>query len=237
MRHGGYNTGGGIIVLSSYSLDRTPNFQSTLQHKLGHAFGLPHVDAYGYDMKSNDSIMSYNPRHHTRALSPSPTPGVLIPEDLRGLALNRQVFPKLRFDPQQDVPPEYRMAERVVPLGPMKIPDQPGGIRVTTSSGEEFGSKVANIVQSQILPSTNTGRVTFDRKTMWQSAKSPTGWVSVTVTMPYEVELTGILVHSQHSGKYHAARTIRVWAQESPSSSRPVITTRLKSPDAKATLS
>jgi hypothetical protein len=50
--NGGFNTGGGIVILSSRGLDASPHFQSTLQHELGHSFGLPHVDAYGYDMST-----------------------------------------------------------------------------------------------------------------------------------------------------------------------------------------
>jgi hypothetical protein len=45
---------------------------------------------------------------------------------------------------------------------------------------------------------------------MWHSAKSPTGWVAVQIAFPYEVELTRIVVHSQHSGKYHVAKAVRV---------------------------
>jgi hypothetical protein len=234
--NGGYNTGGGIIVVSSFALDRLANFQSTLQHELGHGFGLPHVNVYGYDMKTNASVMSYNPQHHTRNLNPSPTPGTLIPEDLRGLALNRRVFPSYRFDRQRDVPRGYKIAERVVPLGPMTIPGQPGTVAVTTKSGEDFGSKVSNIVHGPLLTSADTGQVTFDGKAMWQSAKSPTGWVSVTVAFPFEVELTGIGVHSQHSGKYHPARAVRVSVQGSADSFLPVGNADLKSVDATVAL-
>lgn len=208
--NGGYNTGGGVIVLSSFNLDRIPYFQSTLQHEIGHGFGLPHVNVYGYDMKASDSLMSYNPRHHTNGFTPSPTPGKLMPEDVRGLALNRRAFPKLQFDPDKDVPPGYAIKERVIPLGPMQIPGQPDGIRVRTDSGEDYGSKVDNIVQGEIRPSKKTGRVTFDGKVMWQSGKSKTGWVSVDLTFPYEAELTRIAVHSQHSGQYHPAKAVRV---------------------------
>jgi len=42
--NGGCNTAGGMEVMSSNTLDRAPNFQSTLQHEIGHALGLPHVD-------------------------------------------------------------------------------------------------------------------------------------------------------------------------------------------------
>ena len=163
----GINTGGCVIQLSSFALDRSPNFQSTLQHELGHAFGLPHVDSYGYDMKSNDSIMSYNPAHHTKGFTPRKTPGKLIAEDLRALALNQRVFPGLRFDPKKDVPPGCSLAWRMVPIGPMKIPGQPDGPKVSTQSGEAYGSKVANLVQGQIRPSRKTGKATYDATTMW----------------------------------------------------------------------
>ena len=69
--------GGGTVLLSSYEFDRAPNVQSSVQHELGHSFGLPHVDVYGYDMGSNDSLMSYNPKHHTNGLTPSATLGTL----------------------------------------------------------------------------------------------------------------------------------------------------------------
>lgn len=119
--NGGFDTGGGIIVISSFALDRIPNFQSTLQHELGHSFGLPHVDVYGFDMKTNDSIMSYNPKHHTKGLTPSRA-GKLNPEDVLGLSMNQRVFPKLVFDPKTDVPKGYALAPQIIPLGPMKIP-------------------------------------------------------------------------------------------------------------------
>jgi len=118
-----------------------------LRHELGHSFGLPHVDVYGYDMKSNDSTMPYNPKHHTNGFEPSGTPGKLIPEDLRGLALDQRAFPTLRFDPEKDVPRGYTISAPVMILGPQKIPEQPDGVQITTGSGEEYGSKVANVVQ------------------------------------------------------------------------------------------
>jgi hypothetical protein len=230
--NGGYNTGGGVIVLSSFALDRTNYFQSTLQHELGHSFGLPHVDVYGYDMQSNPSLMSYDRRHSSNNFTPSPTPGKLIPEDLRGLALNRRAFPKLRFDPDKDVSPDYTIADRVVPLVPMVIPGQPDGVRVTTESGETYGSKVANVVQNEIRPSKKTGRVTFDGNVMWSSAKSKTGWLAVDLTFPYEAELTRLMIHSQHSGQYHPAKAVRVSVRRDGGEYRRVMEAELQSVDA-----
>ncbi len=110
--NGGHNLGGGIIIISAESIQKSPNFQSTLQHELGHGFGLLHVDAYGYDMIHSDSMMSYNPKHHTSGFEPSPTPARFIPEDIRGLAENHRAFPKLKFLPS-DVPAGYTLAPDV----------------------------------------------------------------------------------------------------------------------------
>jgi hypothetical protein len=121
--NGGLNTGGGILVLAADGLTQAPNFQSTLQHELGHGFGLPHVDVYGYDMLTNPSLMSYNPGHHTNGFTPSATPGAFIPEDRRGLAANRRVFPGYRLDPAREYPPGYKLAP-IVLLGPMSLAGQ-----------------------------------------------------------------------------------------------------------------
>ena len=208
--NGGYNTGGGIVILSSYALNTFPNFQSTLQHELGHSFGLPHVDTYGYSMDSNPSIMSYNLAHHTNGFSASATPGIWIPEDLRGLALNHQVFPRLTFKPERDVPKSYRL-KGIVCLGPMDIPGQPSWLAtVTTSSGEDYGTRVTNALQHLIRPSTE--KAGFDPDNMWHSKKTDTGWVSLEVTFPIPITLDRIAVHSQHSGQYHAAKQVKVQA-------------------------
>lgn len=118
--NGGHDLGGGIVILSASEMSRAPSFQTTLQHELGHAFGLPHVDAYGYDMTSNMSIMSYNPSHHTRGFAPSTTPGILIPEDIRGLAKNQWAFKGLVFDRKKDVPKGYNLMPDVS-FGPMDL--------------------------------------------------------------------------------------------------------------------
>ncbi|MBA4191608.1 MAG: hypothetical protein C0467_26820 [Planctomycetaceae bacterium] len=232
--NGGINTGGGIIQLSTFAMDRLPNFQSTLQHELGHAFGLPHVDVYGYDMKANDSLMSYNPKHHTKGFNPSDTPAGLIPEDIRGLALNRRAFPKLKFDPAKDVPAGYKIAEKVVPLGPMTIPNHPDMPTFTTADGEDFGSNVANLAKGPIVPNKkDKDKTTFDAGSMWQSGKSKTGWVTVEVRFPYEAELTHIGVHSQHSGAFNAARAVRVTVPGAKDAFRQIALVAPKSADEK----
>lgn len=209
--NGGYNTGGGMVLVSSYALTRIPNFQSTVQHELAHAFGLPHSSVYGYDMKTNASIMSYNLAHHTRGFEPSKTPGIFTPEDVRGLALNKRAFGNLVFDPGRDVPRGYTLSPDIIPLPAMSLNGQPGRIEVRTSSGEEYSSHANNIVQNVIHPSCDTGSVTFDSETMWHSAKTTSGWVSLELDFPTRVTLTAIRIHSQHSGKFHAALAMRLW--------------------------
>jgi hypothetical protein len=226
-----------VIQLTTFAMDKKPNFQSTLQHELGHGFGLPHVDVYGYDMKANESLMSYNQKHHTRQFVPSANPAVLIPEDLRALALNPRVFPKLKFDPAKDIPAGYKLAPRIVTLGPMKIPNHPDGPKFTTQSGEEFSTKVTNLANGPVGPNDKVkGKVAFDTRTMWQSGKTKTGWVSVEVAFPYEVELTQIGVHTQHSGAYHAARAVRVAVADAKGKYRQVAQAALKSADEKVPL-
>lgn len=213
--NGGFNTGGGIVIMSSFALDHHPNFQSTLQHELGHAFGLPHVDVYGYDMQTNDSIMSYNPAHHTNGFEPSPTPGILISEDIRGLAYNDLALPRLAYDPATDVPHGYDPAPPVW-LGPMTIPRQVDNVVLaSTPSGEAYGSSIENVVQGQIKPSAGPGN-TFDPATMWHSEITDTGWVTIGLVFPLPVRLDSLTVHSQHSGAYHAAEHAQIlaWVNE-----------------------
>jgi len=234
--NGGFDAGGGVAAVSSFALDRVGHFQSTLQHELGHAFGLPHVDAYGYDMRFGDSIMSYDPGHHTDGFSPSPTPGRLIPEDLRGLSFNRRAFPGLRFDPERDVPAGYALAEPAA-LGPMTIPGHQGGPRVTTDSGEAFGSRVSNVVNGPRVaanePSADPrpGAVTFDPRSMWHSDRAAAGRVSVEVEFPFEAELTAVAVHSEHSGRYHAADAVRVAVRDADGAHREIAAAGLATPD------
>jgi dual-action HEIGH metallo-peptidase len=119
--NGGLNRGGGVAFMSSFELDRNKNFQSTLQHELGHGFGLTHTNVYAKDMSSGRSIMSYNLKHHYRGFEAPADSGTLIPEDLRALSANQLVFKELTFDPQKDVPKEYKLFPRFIVLNPMPL--------------------------------------------------------------------------------------------------------------------
>ena len=123
--NGGYNEGGGILVMSSFELDNRlvkddGSFQSTLQHELGHSFGLVHVSDYGYDQDTSDSIMAYNPNHQWDEFTPPARQGTLLPEDIKGLAENDRAFPHLSFDPAKDVPPGYDV-KQLINYEPMNL--------------------------------------------------------------------------------------------------------------------
>jgi hypothetical protein len=158
--------------------------------------------------------MSYSAANFTDNFKPSPTPGVLIPEDRRGLALNDRVFAKTTFDPMRDVPAVYELSPRIVPLGPMTLPGLPEFYpAVTTDAGEAVHSKVANVVMGEIKPSAGPG-ITYDAKNMWHSEKLPDRPATLTVTFPFAVELTGIGIHSQHSGGYHEVTAMKLEATD-----------------------
>lgn len=208
--NGGFNTGGGVATISLHALRNSPNFQSTLQHELGHTFGLNHIEVYGYDMKRNDSIMSYNPNHHTDKFKASSTPGLLIPEDRRGLAMNDLVFPGLDFNPKRDIPDGYEIVG-IVTFPPLKIPNQSNGIKVSTDGGETYNSSVSNIVHGRIYPSIDRGKTEFNSKRMWHSDKLESGWASVDLDFPKPVTLDRIEIYSQHSGYAHLVSAAKVF--------------------------
>lgn len=93
------NSGGGIVQLELSSLlsDEPYPFLSTLVHELGHAFGLTHVDCYGYSMSENSSLMSYNPDHHSKGINQGSTPGDFNPEEYYVLSQNKLAFPNFRY--------------------------------------------------------------------------------------------------------------------------------------------
>ncbi len=132
--NGGFNNGGGIVEITwnptrpdAFQAEHPAGLQNTVQHELGHAFGLSHPNVYGYSQQTNDSIMSYNPALFTDGFKPNQRPGILIPEDLRRLSLNKRVFAEYRFDPSRDVPTGYTMKEAVVESAgfpPMALPGQ-----------------------------------------------------------------------------------------------------------------
>jgi hypothetical protein len=207
--NGGFNTGGGVVQLSSYLLDKRPNFQSTLQHELGHSFGLPHVDVYGYSMDTNMSFMSYNPKHWTDFFNPSATPGIMIPEDIYGLALNDLVFPNLVFDYQKDIPAGYAFAG-IIALGIEEIPNQPN-LSVSTTAGSQYGTNIKNTLFH--IPTAKQDGNTLRVDLCWLSEVLPNGWVEIVYDFPVNVSLDGVFLHSGFGTDpfYHDADSIEIY--------------------------
>jgi hypothetical protein len=97
----GSNEGSGMVLMDARCIleDFPYGFQSTLVHEIGHGFGLPHVDDWGESMETCESIMSYNPRHHTRGPHAPEPEAQFLPEELFLLGSNEVAFPEFKFDP------------------------------------------------------------------------------------------------------------------------------------------
>lgn len=112
--NGAPNTGGGSVELElEWMLNLSSGFQQAVNHELGHAFGLLHPDVYGYDLKDNASIMSYDPKIGTTGFEMAR--GRFNPEDFYALAANRRVFPDFRYDPALHNPGRKSFRIKVLP--------------------------------------------------------------------------------------------------------------------------
>lgn len=205
--NGGFNTGGGATMMSTDAFEKKPNTQSTLEHELGHTFGLQHVSVYGIEMEGNSpSLMSYNRAHWSRGFEPSLQPASMIPEDIRGLALNDRAIPNLEFSATKDVPGDYKLFWTPIPLGRCKLEGQADyAIDVSTNAGAAFGSKVENCVVGYFRPSPSP-EVSYDAGSMWHS-EAVSSTVTLDLKFPFPVELTKIQLYSGHSEKYHPVKS------------------------------
>lgn len=205
--NGGFNTGGGATMMSTDTFEKKPNTQSTLEHELGHTFGLPHVSVYGIEMEGNSpSLMSYNRAHWSRGFEPSLQPATMIPEDIRGLALNDRAIPNLEFSATKDVPGDYKLFWTPIPMGRCKLEGQPDyAIDVRTNAGAAFDSKVENCVVGYFRPSPGP-EVYYDAGSMWHS-EAVSSTVTLDLKFPFPVELTKIRLYSGHSEKYHPVKS------------------------------
>ncbi|MHC4463352.1 MAG: zinc metalloprotease [Planctomycetota bacterium] len=212
----GFNSGGGIATFSSIKLDAKKSlFQGSLLHELGHALGLLHVDYYGYDQRANKSIMSYSKSNWWTNYTPPKDPSILIPEDIRALAMNKRVFPNLYFDIEHDVPEGYRLHGNIIRFSfEPTIPGQkPYEIKLSTTSGEEGGTKAGNVVRTWVKPNRKAKKGDgLIAKYMWMSGKKDDELIDLDIEFPIAVRMNRICVQSQCGGGYHPITAIRVEA-------------------------
>ena len=152
--NGGHNDGGGIVEITcnfalpdGFQKEHPAGLQNTVQHELGHGFGLVHPDAYGYGLMTSDSHMSYNPALYTDGFVPRQRAGELIPEDRRALAENKRVFAEYRFDPAKDVPAGYVLKDAVT-FPPMDLPGQ--GVIAGQDKGPVVDAKIPLLVKVRL---------------------------------------------------------------------------------------
>lgn len=215
--NGGINNGPGLVIITSHRLDTYSNIQGTIQHELGHSFGLIHTAVYGYDMKTNSSIMSRgntNIMHNGFRLNPKAS---LIPEDLRALSYNKKVFPKFHYDLKNDVSEGYKISNVFRSFGPREILGQQSfKIIVSTKDHELEGTSASNIVHTAIRTDkyhNPKSRVGFDPKTMWLGQPED-GAITATLTFPIPVSLSKLCIHSGCGGKYHPAKSVQVQVEK-----------------------
>ncbi len=215
----GFNSGGGIATFSSTKLDAEKSlFQGSILHELGHALNLLHVDSYGYDQHSNKSIMSYSKSNYWTNFTPPKKRSILIPEDIRALAMNKRVFPNLYFDHANDVPEGYSLCRTIFQLSfDHTIPGQkPYEIKLSTTSGAEGDTKVSNIVHTWVKVNQKVKKgIGLIPNNMWMSGKKDNGWIDLDIEFPIAVRMNRIRVHSQCGGGYHPITGIRVEANTS----------------------
>jgi hypothetical protein len=101
------------------------------------------------------------------------------------------------FTPDGEIFPHY------YPIEMIHYPE------VTTQFGETHDSKVNHVIGPVIAP--DDAATKYQPETMWHSGHTNSlGWVSLEVIFPYPVTLDRVQVHTQHSGKFHAADLVQI---------------------------
>lgn len=212
----GLNSGGGIATFSSIKLDAVKSvFQGSLLHEFGHALCLLHADAYGYDQYSSKSIMAYSKSNWWTNFNPPKNPSILLPEEIRHLAMNKRAFPNLYFDPEKDIPKGYsfhwsvhRFSNNFIIPGQLMY-----DVKLTTASGQENDTKASNIALTLVKSNRKAKKgIGLVANNMWMSGKKVNGWIDLDIEFPVPVRMNKILIESQCGGGYGPVQGVRVEA-------------------------
>ena len=215
--NGGTGAGGGymifrgdVLLKNAQGQWKVPNFQSSLRHELGHTFGLLHSwEAYGDDLPryaadTGDSVMSYNLSHQTGPNhQEAPSAGILLPEEIRELSLNKRVFANLTFDPTTAIPANYGLRS---PGGWFGEEDEmPGASRLsvagtTVSSNQPaaFSSQIGNILSDPVAHPLAAADAVYNASRMFHTGviSDADGWVSIEVFFPSAQALNAVGIHT-----------------------------------------
>ena len=163
--NGGLNSGGGVMFLSSFQLHRNKALSNHPAARLGHGFGLPHPDVYGYDLKSiHRSCRTVRPI--TNGFSRT-TPGVFIPRSTGG-SLMIASLPVPRSTPNAMFVRGTNYRRRSLPLGPMVLPGLPDFYPRSTDAGEAVPTRSA---MPSAVNQANAGLASPTMPDMWHSDK------------------------------------------------------------------
>ena len=158
--------------------------------------------------------MSYNKQNYWINFTPPKEPGILIPEDIRALSMNKRVFPNLYFNYNTDIPKGYKISKHVRLSFDTKIPGhEPYEIKVNTTSGEANNSNASNIVQGLIVSNRKVkDGIGLNKNNMWMSKKTMNRWVDLQLEFPIAVRMNKLIISSQCGGKHHPIMAMRVEA-------------------------
>lgn len=216
----GLNNGGGMVLFNYDDGPRgvseattTLTFQSTLLHELGHAFGLPHIDAVcgaacgpNHASTTSPSVMSQSLANHITGCGyPNPSgapcvypgdaavdamPGTLLAEDIIRLSHNDRAFAGLDWIVAVDGGVQYRGSA---------VQNTDIAAHQTITLTDEFADYAAVLIGDKGAPMLEQHEPLHGSRA-WTASGTPYSWTTIAVQLPDVVDLRRVDVYSGHSG-------------------------------------